>query len=111
MLKGHDMLVKAIVNDGADTVVSGGWDGRVIMWKASSGDMILGENWLYFIIINHSACSYWCHLATSIQISGEKVGACELGSGNYVNALALAGGEERTVFAGGKDGMLVKLKF
>ena len=40
------------------------------------------------------------------------MGECELGSGNYVNALALAsGGEERTVFAGGKDGMLVKLKF
>ena len=39
VLKGHDMLVKAIVNDGADTVVSGGWDGRVIMWKASSGEI------------------------------------------------------------------------
>ena len=33
VLNGHDMLVKSLANDGADTVVSGGWDGRVIAWK------------------------------------------------------------------------------
>ena len=33
VLKGHDMIVKTLANDGADTVVSGGWDGRVIAWK------------------------------------------------------------------------------
>ena len=44
------------------------------------------------------------------QVSGEKVGECELGAGNYVNALAM---EERSkvVFAGGKDGILVKIQF
>ena len=40
VLKGHDMLVKAIVNDGADTVVSGGWDGRVFAWKVRKGNQI-----------------------------------------------------------------------
>ena len=32
-LTGHEMIVKALANDGADTVVSGGWDGRVVAWK------------------------------------------------------------------------------
>ena len=33
MLKGHEMIVKSLANDGTDTVVSGGWDGRVLAWK------------------------------------------------------------------------------
>ena len=33
VLKGHEMIVKSLANDGADTVVSGGWDGRVLAWK------------------------------------------------------------------------------
>ena len=48
---------------------------------------------------------------TVFKVSGEKVGACELGSGNYVNALAVDGEKKGVVFAGGKDGILVKIQF
>ena len=39
-LTGHEMIVKALANDGADTVVSGGWDGRVVAWKVRKGNQI-----------------------------------------------------------------------
>ena len=34
-----------------------------------------------------------------------------MGSGNYVNALAVDGEKKGVVFAGGKDGILVKIQF
>ena len=44
------------------------------------------------------------------------MGVCELGDGNYVNALAVIDGrgseeKKKAVFAGGKDGFLVKIQF
>ena len=43
VLNGHDMLVKSLANDGADTVVSGGWDGRVIAWKVGQRCQIAND--------------------------------------------------------------------
>ena len=97
-LSGHEMIVKALANDGAETVVSGGWDGRVVAWKVR-----------YYTIYQWR--EKWQPWFVCLQVSGERIGVCELGGGNYVNALAVERGASRAVFAGGKDGILVKIQF
>ena len=35
LLSRHDMIVNSVVVDGEKTIVSGGWDQRVVFWVSS----------------------------------------------------------------------------
>jgi len=88
------MIVNTILlaEGGKDSlrVVSSGWDGNVCMWNVKSEDT-----------------SSETSANASLNVDASELIA--LGQGNYVNSLAW-GTEGQSVFAGGKEGMLVKIR-
>jgi len=80
------MIINAILlaekSAGSVRIVSSGWDGVVMAWDVLEGGRKVVE-----------------------------IGKVSLGQGRYVNTLAWADDKEfSSVFAGGKDGMLVKIE-
>ena len=85
---GHDMIVNSVVVDG-DTVLSGGWDQRVVFWVS-----LLLEKWFRKLDFLQKQDGTGFKLSESVKLD------------SYINVMCRGSGG---YYAGGKEGYLVKI--
>ena len=118
--QGHDMIVNAILLS-KSTAVTTGWDGRVKKWDIEKEKEIDQVNTriqsfeIDICVMCIRSNGYLCSAVSRINVFLLSIRSIisfkvELDK-EYMNALAFCGESEDEVFAAGKGGRIVKIKF